>query len=136
MLERRLGPGDFLLFIELRPFTTAWRSTLELEDDDLGQLQVAIMRNPAGAPVVAGTGGLRKLRFAPKRWTSGKRGGVRVCYVYFPAHRTVLLVVAYGKSSKDDLTAAEKKQVAKVIRETEIELDGRDSGSSRGHKET
>src|SRR2546427_733072 len=74
-------PEDLLRFIELRPFADGWRD-LKLNDDALLALQIMIMLNPKGNPVVAGTGGLRKMRFAPARWQTGKSGAARVGYVY------------------------------------------------------
>jgi hypothetical protein len=88
---------------------------------------VLIMFGPKDAPVVAGTGGLRKLRYAPSGWSHGKRGGVRVCYVHYEALGVVLLVTAYAKGRKEDLTAGEKKTIAKLIREVEVYLQGRSS---------
>ena len=49
--------------IELPGFTRAWAS-LGLSDDDLTTLQTAILDGPNRHPVVSGTGGLRKIRFA------------------------------------------------------------------------
>jgi hypothetical protein len=110
-----LEPADLLHFIELRAFTEAWDHRLALGDDELTALQILIMMQPKGAPVVSGTGGLRKLRFASETTASGKRGGIRVCYVYFEEWRTVLLVTAYAKNRKDDLSAAEKKRIQGII---------------------
>lgn len=73
------------------------------------------MANPLGAPVVRGTGGLRKIRFSPLRWTKGKRGAVRVAYVYFEEYKIVLLVVAYAKNERDDLSAAQTKEIRNLI---------------------
>src|SRR5688572_29105682 len=114
-----LTPADLLHFVELRAFTEAWDEALGLADDDLAALQVLIMLWPKSAPVVAGTGGLRKLRFAPRGWSQGKRGAVRVCYVHYEVQGVVLLVTAFAKGRKEDLTASEKKAIAKLLREVE-----------------
>ena len=117
--EHPLSPEDFLHFVELDEFRDDWEH-LELDvERDLWDLQILIMADPGGAPVIPGTGGLRKLRFAPGRWQVGKRGAVRVCYVYFPAHWTVLLVAAYGKGEKDDLTDDERKGIKMYIGQVE-----------------
>src|SRR5271163_2449997 len=76
-------PEDLLDFIELPMFTKRW-SDLELDDDeDLSALQLFIMANPKAGKPIRGTDGIRKLRFAPQRWQSGKSGAARVLYVYF-----------------------------------------------------
>ena len=117
--DHHLTAEDFLHFVELEGFRDDWeRLGLDNEKDDWA-LQMLIMYNPKGPPVIAGTGGLRKIRFAPERWKVGKRGAVRVCYVYFPDHWTVLLVAAYGKSEKDDLTAEDKKGMRTYIKQVE-----------------
>lgn len=42
-----------------------------------------------------------------------------MCYVYFPEHWTVLLVMAYAKNRKDSLTAREKREIANYINRIE-----------------
>lgn len=110
-----IRPEDLLAFIELRGFSDDWKR-LGLDDDDLLGLQVAIMAGPRQPPVVAGTDGLRKIRFAPRRWKTGKSGAVRVGYVYFEEFGIVLLVVAYAKNEQDDLSASEKRAIRDLIR--------------------
>jgi hypothetical protein len=100
--------------IELDGFSDDW-SALRLDDDALVALQLTILANPRGGPPVRGTGGLRKLRFAPPTWRTGKRGAVRVCYVYFAEVSVVLLVTAYGKNVQEDLSEVEKRAYKKVI---------------------
>lgn len=103
-----VSPEDFLHFVETDEFGNDWsRLGLDVEED-LWALQTLIMAAPESGPVIKGTGGLRKLRFAPERWNCGKSGAARVCYAYFKEHWTVLLVMAYGKGRKETLTAAEK----------------------------
>jgi hypothetical protein len=75
------------------------------------------MTAPRAAPVVPGTGGLRKLRFAPPEWHTGKRGALRVCYAYFREHSIVVLMAAYSKNRKDNLSPAEKTVIKKMIAE-------------------
>lgn len=77
------------------------------------------MTGPKRAPVVSGTGGLRKIRIAPEGWSKGKSGAARVCYVYFEASCLVLLLAAYGKNEKGNLKAAEKRQIKQLIEEIE-----------------
>jgi len=112
---------DVLDFIEFDGFTKDWRD-LGLNDDELAALQIAIMSDPKFAPVVQGTGGLRKARFAPSRWARGKRGSARVCYVYFEQYSLVLLVLAYSKKDKGNLSAQEKKAIRNLIAEINKEL--------------
>jgi len=118
-----LKPEELLHFIEFPAFSKAWEKELGLGDDALAELQSLIMANPTVHPVVRGTGGLRKLRFAPTTWHTGKRGAVRVCYVYFQDHGAVLLLAAYSKSQKDDLTSTERSLISGAITRAKSALD-------------
>ncbi len=120
--KHHFEPEDCVSFIEMEGFADDWRG-LRLNDDDLMALQLLIMLRPKGNPVVQGTGGLRKMRFSSPRWRTGKRGAVRVGYVYLEEYRCVLLVVAYSKSESDDLSATEKVLIRKLIRRVEREFD-------------
>jgi hypothetical protein len=103
-----------LTFIQLPTFVSDWRR-LKLNDDDLRALEAVLMTDPSGGPVMSGTGGLRKLRFAPPSWRKGKSGATRVGYVYFLMHETIALVVMYSKDEKDNLSASERQQVKAVV---------------------
>jgi hypothetical protein len=81
------------------------------------------MSNPKRAPVISGTGGLRKLRFSPPQWEMGKSGAVRVCYAYFEEYGIVFLIVVYRKSEKDNLTAAERAAIKTYINRAKVALD-------------
>lgn len=105
---------DLLSFIEAKPFQSAWRRC-DLDDADLLSLQIGIMVDPKSAPVIEGTGGLRKLRFSPRGAHRGKSGSHRVCYVFFEEFGIVLLVTAFDKKQKDNLSAAAKKTIRQLI---------------------
>jgi hypothetical protein len=116
-----LSPEDVLTFVELHGFVDDW-ADLGLNDTDLQALQGALMAAPTCGRVIQGTGGLRKLRFAPARWKKGKSGAIRVCYVYFPAYAVILLVVPYAKNEKDTLTNADKKTYRRLTQAIEAEF--------------
>ena len=127
--DRPLTSDQLLHFVELDEFTADWkRLGLDIEVDLLA-LQVELMRNPQAGNVVPGAGGLKKLRFSPPRWRAGKRGAIRVAYAYFPRHWTMLLVMAYAKNRKANLTAAEKQGVRTSLERIETWLDQRQSQS-------
>lgn len=109
-----LQPEDLLTFIHMDGFSEDWRD-LGFEDLDLEALEIMIMAAPSGSPVITGTGGLRKMRFGRAERNQGKRGGARVCYVFFDEFKIVLLVTAYGKDEKDDLSPAEKRIINNLI---------------------
>ncbi len=53
-----------LTFIEVPLFTRRWKE-IGL-DDDLLALQIMLLKDPESGPVMEGTGGIRKVRFALK----------------------------------------------------------------------
>lgn len=116
-------------------FSASWKQ-VGLGDDELLALQIAIMDDPTAAPVVVGTGGLRKLRFAPPGWRRGKSGAARVCYFYFQRWRVVLLMVAYAKGTRADLTPAQRKAFQSFARQAEAELAARPGGPTASRSET
>lgn len=118
-------PEDIVDFIELAPFTRRWAKLGLDDEDDLLQLQLSIMDDPKAAPVIRGTSGLRKLRFAPTRWKVGKSGAVRVLYTHFEEFGVVLLCLVYGKNEAGNISDAVKLQLNKQIAEAERELQRR-----------
>jgi hypothetical protein len=123
--QHEWNPEDLLDFIELPQFTKRWEKLGLDDEEDLTALQLAIMAGPKGWPVIRGTHGLRKLRFTPERWKSGKSGGARILYTYFEAFGIVLLCLVYGKDEVDNISPAVKKYINKLIREVERELQRR-----------
>ena len=117
---------DLLTFIEARGFTDAW-ARLKLGVEALLELQLAILRNAKAGDVIQGTGGLRKLRFAPSRWRTGKSGALRVLYVYFEEFGIVLLTFVYSKKETADFSAAQKRSIREFI-ERERKIFARRAG--------
>ena len=117
--EDQLEPDQLLHFVELDEFGADWEQLgLDVESDLLA-LQHALMLNPMAGDLVPGTGGLRKLRFSPPRWSKGKRGALRVCYAYFQEFWTILLLMVYAKGVQSNLTAAEKQGIRKFLAQSE-----------------
>jgi hypothetical protein len=120
--KHALEPSDLLHFVELRGFSTVWDELYEQDADrELEALQVSIMCNPKGSPVVRGTKGLRKLRFG--RADKGKSGALRVCYVYFERFFVVLLAMVYPKGLQPTLSSEQKKRINAAIGRVEAELE-------------
>jgi hypothetical protein len=116
-------PEDLLNFVELPQFTRRWDS-LDLDDEqDLSALQACIMAAPKSGVVVKGTRSLRKLRFAPATWNTGKSGAVRVLYVYFEEYHVVLLCVVYDKTEEAEISQEAKRLINRAIVDVENELE-------------
>jgi hypothetical protein len=56
-----------------------------LDDSGLLSLQLFLSERPEAGKVMPGTGGFRKLRWVDDSRGKGKRGGLRVIYLYLPA---------------------------------------------------
>jgi mRNA-degrading endonuclease RelE of RelBE toxin-antitoxin system len=102
------------VFVETGPFTA--RLKKRLSDEAFRELQKLLMANPEAGAVMPGCGGLRKLRFGEAFRGKGKRGGVRVVYLHIPEVRRIDLITIYSKDEKDDLSADEKKRLARLAR--------------------
>lgn len=106
-------------FIQTQEFTKNWER-LGLNDEDLRKLELEIMENPSNAPVIKGTGRLRKKRFAINN--KGKSGSTRVCYVDFVIKEIIYLITVYPKNEKDNLSLEERRAIKKLIDELEDSL--------------
>ena len=100
-----------MVFVELPVFV---RCASELfSDDELRELQVTLLENPAAGDLIPGGRGLRKLRAPlPGR---GKRGGARVIYYHWVGRDQCYLVYAYAKNVAADLTRDQLRRLAEVM---------------------
>ena len=88
-------------FIETQLFTRLVQQYLS--DDQYAELQKALIENPELGPVIAGTGGVRKMRWAaPGR---GKRGGYRVIYYVRRPKGIIWMLTMYPKNVADSIPA-------------------------------
>lgn len=88
-----------------------------LTDDEYRDLQHFLSRYPDAGDVIAGSHGLRKLR-----WTISsrvKRGGTRIICFWLKARDTRLMLVAFRKNERGDLSKHQLK-ILKSIAAKEI----------------
>ena len=98
-------------FVETRLFT---RLVLAyLTDEEYAALQRAITLDPNAAPVIPGSGGIRKIRWAAAG--RGKRGGYRVIYYVRRAQGTVWMLTIYPKNVAESISAHELRQMRKEV---------------------
>lgn len=100
-------------FVETSVFTR--RIADVLSDDEYRLLQEALLRRPAQGDLIEGTGGVRKLRWREEG--RGKRGGLRVIYYWHLEREVFLMLFLYRKSEQKDLTADQKRVLAKVVKQ-------------------
>ena len=98
-------------FIETPMFTRQIKQIAT--DDELKDLQKALIESPDKSDLIRQTDGLRKIRMATG--TQGKSGSARVIY-FLATDEIIYLVMAYPKSTKDSLTDAEKSDLKKLTK--------------------
>ena len=103
-----------LTLVQLPAFAAKWRR-LGLTDEDLQALEGLLVEDATSGAVIPGTGGLRKLRFAPPSWHAGKRGATRVVYAYLVTGQAVYFFTLYGKNEQSDLKPDEKRVFRRVL---------------------
>jgi mRNA-degrading endonuclease RelE of RelBE toxin-antitoxin system len=86
-----------------------------LDEDSYRLLQLHLLHLPDSGDIIQGSGGIRKIRWAPTG--SGKRGGARIIYYWAVDADTVLMLFAFQKNESADLTPGQLKQLASVVKE-------------------
>lgn len=99
-------------FIYTEIFQKSWKA-MGLSDEDLPLLEMELLKNPRAGDVIEGTGGARKLRIQLEG--RGKSGGARVIYLDVYEKEHLYLLFAYPKNVQENLTADQKKAIAKLI---------------------
>jgi hypothetical protein len=102
-----------MIFIETPTFT---RLIVELLDDqEYARLQAELAKHPDAGDLIRNGGGIRKLRW--KREGTGKSGGIRAIYYWITEDDQILMLVAYPKSVKDNLTDRETAMLRDLVKE-------------------
>ncbi len=99
-------------FIETSIFTKLIYTYLT--DDEYLGLQGYMLKYPEAGKIVAGSGGVRKLRWAMAG--KGKRGGVRVIYYFKKQESEIWMLTIYGKSEVESIPAHILRQIAEEVR--------------------
>ena len=97
----------------IRTATFSRRAKHLLSEPEIVSLAESLAERPDAHPIIPGTGGVRKARWA--RSGMGKRGGVRVVYYLLVRADLVYLLDVYAKNEKADLTAADKRELRAIV---------------------
>lgn len=100
-----------MVIVETRAFTVRIRELLS--DDSYRELQLALVARPDAGALISGTGGLRKLRWAGSG--RGKRGGMRLIYFWHPATERLLMLFAFAKSERGDLSPSQRAALRRIV---------------------
>ncbi len=94
-------------------FTKQVKQLLDVESYRL--LQLRLIADPEAGALIPGTGGLRKIRWQGSG--RGKRGGIRAIYYWATKDDVVLMLLAYPKNERDDLSPEQKKVLRALVKE-------------------
>lgn len=100
-----------MIFIETNIFTKLLPKYLT--DDEYRAFQWYLLVTPEAGDLVRGSGGVRKVRWAPER--KGKSGGIRVMYYWKKSDKEIWLLTLYSKSEKATIPGYILKKIAKEI---------------------
>ena len=98
-------------FIETTIFTKLMQKYLT--DDEYRVFQWHLLLNPEAGDIVRGSGGVRKIRWAPKG--KGKSGGVRIMYYFKKSDDEIWLLTIYSKSERAAIPGHILKKIAQEI---------------------
>lgn len=90
-----------------------------LTDDDYRGLQQMLLANPLAGVTIQGTGGIRKVRWAPPE--GGKRGGLKVIYYLYRSKCRFYMLTIYKKGEVSDLSPTENKNLKRLVEVLENE---------------
>lgn len=106
-------------FVRLPEFEKQCKN-IGLTEDDIREIESALLIDPSVGDVMQGTGGVRKFRFAlPNR---GKSGGARVIYIDFAYYEKIYLITVYAKSEMENLSSTERNELKTFVKVLESEL--------------
>ena len=110
-----------LAFNETKNFMQ-YRDEYFVTDGPFSALQQVLLSNPEAGSVMRGCGGLRKIRWPDARRGKGKRGGLRIVYLYLPEFQRVVFLDVYDKDEADDLTPEERKEMTEIAHAIRIKF--------------
>jgi hypothetical protein len=84
-----------------------------LDDEEYAKLQSYLNAHPESGAIVAGSGGVRKMRWAAEG--RGKRGGLRVMYYLRRARGQIWMLTAYGKNVRETIPAHLLRKMKEAI---------------------
>ena len=102
-----------MIVLETRVFTRLIDGLLDPEE--FREFQLELVARPMAGSLIQGTGGLRKIRWAGS--SRGKRGGIRVIYYYHSPTQRILLLFAFAKNERSDLTPQQRILLRRIVAE-------------------
>ena len=83
--------------------------------NEMSTLEGTIVADPEAGKVIRGLGGVRKIRFGIGN--RGKSGGGRAIYFLMLADDIAVMLTAYAKSEKEELSPQDRKAILNALKE-------------------
>jgi len=93
-----------------------------LNEDERVAMEFFIACAPENHPVMLGTAGFRKARWAPRG--HGGSGGYRVIYFFLAERDRIYMAGIYAKAGKETLSAADQNVLAKLAAQIKKSVKG------------
>jgi hypothetical protein len=90
-------------------------------DADFLALITDLTNNPEASAKIQGLKGVRKIRFAISSRRIGKSGGGRAIYLALKMDQSIILITAYTKNEKTDLSTQQRQQILSLLKEIKDE---------------
>ena len=88
---------------------------LKVSAEDVEEMERSIIADPLAGVLIQGLKGVRKVRF--RIGNRGKSSGGRAIYYFLVVGNEVIMLMAYTKSEKQDLSPEDRKSVLRVLEE-------------------
>ena len=85
-----------------------------LKDEEYAAFQWDLALHPEKGDLIAGSGGLRKIRWLGKG--RGKRGGVRIIYYYKNREEQIWLLTIYAKNEDENIPLSILKKIKEELK--------------------
>ena len=108
---------DLLEFVHLPSFVNSAKGVVG--EHEQRALEQTLVDDPEAGSVIAGSGGVRKVRVAHAG--RGRSGSARVIYFYRSAKGRIYLLLAYAKNQRESISEAEKKMIRRLVARLEAE---------------
>lgn len=90
-------------------------SRIGASERDIVALETTIASNPNAGDVIQGLGGIRKIRFGIGN--RGKSSGGRAIYFLMLDDDTAIMLTAYAKNEKSDLSRDDRRALLDLVKE-------------------
>lgn len=101
-------------FVYVENFDQKWKQQ-GLGAAEQRELELQLLMDPSQGAVIAGTGGLRKMRFSPESENQGKSGAYRIIYLDIQTSSHTILLLIYAKNQQETLKPEQKKILKQFV---------------------